>query len=204
MDKPLNISGLILAGGDSRRMGRPKACLELDGQTMIGRVLNQLEPICREIFIVTRHPEQFTRFRVKIVRDLVCGQGPLGGLATGLFYAHNHWSLAVACDLPFLNPALLTGLAQKALTLPDGPRALVPKTDKGWEPLIAVYSRQCIKPVSRLLARGWLKLEGLQHNGVLWHAFSEEEIRTYDPGMTSLTNINTPQDLDRARTDIKS
>ncbi len=204
MTAQYDITGLVLAGGDSRRMGRPKAGLEVGGQSLIGRVLNQLRPICGEVMLVTRHPVDFIDFKVKIVRDLVPGQGPLGGLATGLFYARHPWALTVACDLPFLHGPLLAHLAGKTANLPQGPRAIVPRTRDGWQPLVAVYSRDCLKPALRYLAQGRRKLDDLQIRGVHWEAVDEEELREIDGNLLSFTNINTPEDLDLARSSLEA
>ncbi|MFH1091104.1 MAG: molybdenum cofactor guanylyltransferase, partial [Pseudomonadota bacterium] len=116
MTYPYEITGIILAGGESRRMGRSKAFLEIGGQPLVARVVSTMVKVCREVMIVTKNPLDYLDFDLKIVRDLVPGQGPLGGLATGLFYAHYDWALAVGCDLPFLQAALLANLAERALS----------------------------------------------------------------------------------------
>jgi len=185
-------------------MGRPKAGLELGGESLLSRVLKRLTPVCREVILVTRRPSEFLDFNLKIVRDLVPGQGPLGGLATGLFYAHHPWVLTLACDLPFVSTPLLAGLAQEALAAPRGPRAIVPRTQLGWQPLCAVYSRACLPPARRLLAQGRRKVDDLIKNGVSWQAVTEERLRGLDPDLVSFININTPKDLEQARAVIKA
>jgi len=198
-EPPYDITGLILAGGASQRMGRPKAQVELSGQTILDRIRSKLTPICREIILATNRPTDFFDCDLEIVQDLVPGRGPLGGLATGLFFAHYPWTLVMACDLPFVKPELLTLLAQKALTAPHGPRALIPQHAAGWEPLVAVYSKSCLKAALKLLAHERPRLQDLRRQGVVFQFVTEEELVKFDPDLISFINLNTPEDLERAR-----
>ena len=181
-------------------MGRPKAGLEVGGQTLISRVLTPLADICREVIVVARHPVDFLEFKYRIVRDLVPGQGPLGGLATGLFYARFPMALTLACDLPLIHPEVLDYIARKALAAPQGARAVVPRTKLGWQPLVAAYSASCLSAARALLAEDRHKVEALVERGVYWQAIPEEEIRALDPDLDSFLNVNTPGDLAEART----
>ena len=181
-------------------MGRSKAGLELGGESLINRVLKILTPICQEVIVVTRRPSDFLDLDVMVVRDLVPGQGPLGGLATGLFYARQAWALALACDLPFLRPSLLGHLARKALAAPRGPRSVVPRTEGGWEPLLAVYSRDCLPKIREVLDKGGRKLYELRTQGVTWQEVGLDELRAVDQDLVSFFNINTPDDLEQAKT----
>ena len=201
--KPYEVTGLILAGGASRRMGRPKAGLEVGGQPLVDRVLSKVTALCRETILVTRQPSEFLEYPIKIVRDLTPKQGPLGGVLTGLFYARTTWSLIVACDLPFLDGRLLELLITRALAAKPGPRVVVPRTTEGWQPLVAVYSTQCQGPVRRLLEHGGRKVDDLKFHGVNWEDVPEAEMRTIDPDLKSFLNINTPGDLELAESIIK-
>ena len=202
MNSPYDITGLILAGGESKRMGCPKAMLDLGGETLMGRVLAQARPLCREIILVTRRPSEFLNLNVKTVRDLVPGQGPLGGVATGLFYAHYPWALVLACDLPFLHEKLLDYIIRRALPLPLGPRAVVPRNSAGWQPLAAMYSRSCLGPARTLLREGGRKLGDLRGKRVNWLAVDEEEFQSVGLDFSSFDNVNTPDDLACARSII--
>ena len=199
MRPPYDITGLILAGGRSRRMGRDKTELTLGGRTLTEITIEHLKPFCRELIVVTRRPTDFLDHDCKIVRDLDPGQGPLGGLITGLFYAHYKWCLTLGCDLPFLKPAVLELIADKTLTAKAGARALVPRTSDGWQPLVAAYARECLKPARRFLEGGERKLDRLAQGGVVWEAIAEEEIRALDPDLSSFINLNTPEELAKAR-----
>ncbi|MEE9557141.1 MAG: molybdenum cofactor guanylyltransferase [Candidatus Adiutricales bacterium] len=190
---------MILAGGASTRMGRPKPLLDLAGQSILERVRSKLDTICSEIILVTHKPTDFIDCDLKIVQDLVPVRGPLGGLATGLFYAQYQWAIVLACDLPFLKLELLNLLARQALASPQGPRAVIPYHAAGWEPLVAAYSKACYKITRRLLDKGNASLLDLKDNGVPFQIIPEEDLREIDPDLSSFNNLNTPEDLARAR-----
>ncbi|MBW1709766.1 MAG: molybdenum cofactor guanylyltransferase [Deltaproteobacteria bacterium] len=198
-DSPYDITGLILAGGASLRMGQPKAQMRLSGQTILERVRSKLTPICREIIIVTNRPTDLLEYDLEIVQDLVLNRGPLGGLTTGLFYAHYPWTMVLACDLPFVKIELLSFLAQKTLAARQGPHALIPQHQAGWEPLVAAYSKSCLKSALKLLSLQRSRLYDLKRCGVFFELVPEEELRKLDPDLTSFININTPEDFERAR-----
>ncbi|MFH1138369.1 MAG: molybdenum cofactor guanylyltransferase [Pseudomonadota bacterium] len=199
MAEKLPLTGLVLAGGLSRRMGRPKACLDLGGRTLAGWVVDAMSEVCREVVIVTARPVDFLEFKEKVVRDLIPGQGPLGGLATGFFYSSTPWVLAAACDIPFLKADVLRIIGQKALSARGGPRALAPRTKDGWQPLVAAYSRECLGSVRKILAAGGHKVDDLRFHGVAWESVDAELFRAVDPDLISFLNINTPEDLEIAR-----
>src|SRR5262245_18096218 len=100
-------TGIVLAGGASRSMGREKASVELGGTPLIKRVVNALRDVCNEILIVANDTERFEPLGLPIIPDVIPDRGSLGGLYSGLLAARNDWTLAVACDMPFLNVALL-------------------------------------------------------------------------------------------------
>ena len=203
MTPPYEISGIVLAGGDSRRMGTPKADLTLGGRTLMERVLDQLQPLCAELIIVGRSITDLLESDHKLVRDLVPGLGPLGGLVTGLFYARYPWTMVAACDLPFLNRGVLEFIIEEALRAPTGPRAIVPRTECGWQPLIAAYSRTCLGPARKALAAGVRKVDDLKSHGVIWHSVMADHLRASDHSLKSFINLNTPEELARARQEVE-
>ena len=107
----LKFSGIILAGGTSRRLGQDKRFLSINGQPLIDRVLQRLRPLVGELLIVSREPEHFTDLGARVVVDRYPGMGVLAGVHAGLAAAQGDWAFVVAADLPFLNPALLRALA---------------------------------------------------------------------------------------------
>jgi molybdopterin-guanine dinucleotide biosynthesis protein A len=101
------VSAVILAGGKSRRMGRDKALLEFDGKTLIERVIERVRTVSDDIIIVCNDVDTYAKFGVRIVTDVIPGKGSLGGLYSGMLAAREEYALALACDMPFLNDALL-------------------------------------------------------------------------------------------------
>jgi molybdopterin-guanine dinucleotide biosynthesis protein A len=195
MPASFDLTGLILTGGESRRMGRPKADILIGGRSMVGWVIQALTPYCRELILVDRNPLDHLDLGARVVRDLVPGQGPLGGLATGLFYSRWPHALVVACDLPLIQGPILELLARKALAAGTGPRVIVPRTPGGWQPLVAVYSKACLKPALDLLAQGERKADEIRRQHVAWDPVSETELRAVDPELESFFNVNRPEDL---------
>ena len=197
------ISGIILAGGQSKRMGRTKAMLEIGGVSLLERVAGHLASVCQEVIIVTRDPAGLANMDYRIVKDMAPSQGPLVGVTTGLFYARYPWSLITACDLPFLKREFLAKLAELTREITRGPKAIVPQTPDGWQPLVAAYHKDCLKPAQRLLAQGERKLDNLRDHGVKWISIPADSFRDVDPELESFINVNTPDEYEKARIRIE-
>jgi len=185
-------------------MGRPKAHLELGGRTILERVREVLAPAVSRILVVTSRPTDFLNVDLEIVRDLAPGLGPVGGLATGLFYARTDWVLLLACDLPFVRPELVDYLARRASETKPGARALIPRHAKGWEPLLAAYARGCQTTARKLMLRPNSSLLDLGDAGVRIEAVDEATLRGLDPELASFVNLNTPQDLEQAEERLRA
>jgi len=107
----LKSTGIVLAGGASRRMGRDKAFLELDGRTLIEVVVERMARVCAEVLVVASDARPYAGLGAQLVEDRFHGVGVLGGLHAGLEAAAYELTLAVGCDMPFLNPDLLRAFA---------------------------------------------------------------------------------------------
>ena len=184
----------VLAGGKSRRMGRPKPFLTLGGRPLIGRVIDALREVFSEIFIVTPEDAPFLDLGLPVVADSRPGSGALGGVYTALKAAGLPRVLVVACDMPFLNPDLLAHMAFRA----GGHGAAVPRAADGLHPLHAVYAKRSHEALATALDRGAMKLMDVLPviDSV---EVGEAELRRFDPDLHSLFNVNRPQDLERAR-----
>ena len=190
-------AGAILAGGRSRRMGRPKAFIELQGRPLITRVAEVLRALFPEVFIVSAEAAPFAGLGLPVIPDLHAEGGPLAGAHAALAATRQSRLLVVGCDMPFLNPALLAHLAGRA----EGRGAAVPRGPDGLHPLHAVYTKGALEPMDAALARGALKFaDVLSSLDVL--EIGEEELRRFDPDLRSLFNVNRPEDLSRAETMI--
>ena len=189
-------TGLILAGGRSSRMGRGKLTLEVGGVPMVERVRDALAPYCREIILVGDGPTVLAG--VRKVHDVRAGRaGPLAGLEAGLGAASSPAVFAAAGDMPFV-PRELVGFLLDRLRS-RGLRAVVPRHGGRVHPLCAAYDRGVLEDVTRLLDAGtraaWKLLEGLgEHTG-----YVEEELARFGDPNIFLTNVNSPEDLARAR-----
>ena len=198
MDKSIQVSGIILAGGASRRLEKNKALERIGGKAIIERVIDSLVPLTTEVLAVVAQPEQAAALRLppslRVVSDRYPGGGSLGGIFTGLEASAEPWSLVVACDMPFLNRELLRHLMAQSSNVD----AVVPCLGGQPEPLHALYSKACLAPMERMLRAGQLKIAPL-FEAVRVRYVDEETIDRIDPRHLSFFNINTQADLEEAR-----
>jgi molybdopterin-guanine dinucleotide biosynthesis protein A len=186
-------SGLVLAGGESRRMGTDKAFLEVGGIPSVQRVLNVLETLSDDLIIVTNSPERYAGLPARLVSDVYPGKGALGGIYSGLLVARHDYALAVACDMPLLNPRLLRYL----VSLAEGYDVVVPDSGDGHlETTHAVYAKACLEPIKQLVLADQLKIIKL-FPAVRVRYVGREEVLKIDPQLLSFLNMNTPEDWRR-------
>jgi molybdenum cofactor guanylyltransferase len=184
------VSAIVLAGGQSRRMGRDKALIEFQGKPIIAHVIDTLRELSDDVGIVANRSDTYSPFGARVVPDYDPPCGPLGGIAAGLQAAQHDRVVVVACDMPFLNPNLLRYL----MVLSGDYEAVVPQTGDEFEPLHAVYRRACYRPIVQRLASGQRRVISFFAD-VRLRVVSEVEWRTIDPDGRSLMNLNTPDDL---------
>lgn len=192
----MSISAIVLAGGESRRLGTKKHLLEFGGQTLLQIIVDRLAQVSDDIVIVTS-PRDVVALDVsgaRVIADDIPGRGPLSGLHAGLQAATSDRALLVASDMPFLSVPLLNHLPQLRPTAD----AVVPKIAGEPEPLLAVYARTCLPVVEELLTRDGASMRDLLPR-VNTYLVPEDEIRSFDPAGLSWFNLNTPGDVDRAR-----
>lgn len=195
MNYSLNLTGIILSGGKSLRMGKNKAFIEIEGLPMIERILNLFKKIFNEILIITNDKNQFSHLNnVKIYNDLVPYKGALGGLFTGIFYSSYEYSFCVGCDMPFLNESLIKFLIKKI----EGEDIIVPKTEKGLEPLHAIYSKRCLSLIKKMIDSGKSRIIDI-YPLLNVKIIEENEFIKLDPERKSFLNINTPEELEQIK-----
>jgi len=186
------VSAIVLCGGRSSRMGFDKAFLRVGGKTLVERQVELLSGRFRQLILVTNSPGSYrSRGRVKVVTDIVRGFGPLGGLYTGLNNSGTEYNLVAACDMPFINLDLA---AYMAGSVKEGFQAVVPYYKKQYQPLFAVYSRDCLGKIKEALAGNKLKLARLLGELKVRKVIIKELVKFGDPEVF-FRNINTPQDL---------
>ena len=204
-------TGIILAGGLSKRMGRDKAFVELCGEALISRVLKKLGQVCSDLIIVTTSPEKFAQFKVTLVTDYYPGKGSLGGIYSGLRASQTQYAFAVACDMPLLNKELILYLLDCAegydVIIPSSPDPSKTKTltearltakSADLHPLHAVYSKNCLPAIETRIRSDDLRMVSF-HSDVRVRVVRGEEIDRIDPRRLSFFNVNSPDDLDFAR-----
>ena len=170
------LSVAILAGGDARRFGgRDKSALVVDGLTTLERQISELSRVTPDLRVIRRED------------DLVPGCGPLGGLHAALNSARGDALFLVACDMPFVTAALAAYL----LMLAGDADAVVPRTDRGYHPLCAVYGRACLPAVERRLAERRLKMLDLLHD-LRVREVTADDLGRFGNCDRLLANVNTP------------
>lgn len=184
----------ILAGGASRRMGRDKSFVELEGRPMIAHVIAHLEALALPVAIITNTPDAYAGFGLPCHTDVMPGSGSLGGIYTALWHSPTDYVLCVACDMPFLNPALLRHL----IGLRAGYDAVVPVTDGRAHGLHAVYARHSRDAMRAQIDAGNLRITDLL-GALRVREVPADELRAFDPALRSLRNLNSPADIDQAR-----
>ena len=184
------MTGVILAGGESTRMGKNKALIEINGKRIIDRTVSLFREVFDDVLLVTNTPLDYIELKVRIVTDLVSGKGSLGGIYTGLFFSSSPKAFFVGCDMPFLDRRVIQyflGLAQTA-------DIVVQRTKDYWQPLHAIYPRTLLKPIERLLQQGELKIIKT-YQGMRVREVTGEELKRFDPDLHTLSNFNTPEEL---------
>ncbi len=191
LGRELPLSGIVLAGGQSRRMGRDKAFMTFQGRSLIERTLDVLARLCQELIIVADRTERYAHL-ARTVPDVFKGRGTLGGIHAGLAVMIHDLAIVVACDMPFLNLQALDYM----VGLAPGCDVVVPHVAGYYEPLHAVYRRSCVGPIADLLAAGPSRIVEF-YDQVRVCRVGEEDIRRFDPDLRTLTNVNTPKDWGR-------
>lgn len=192
------VTGIILAGGRSRRLGRDKAVEPFGSQPLIGRVIELVQSLTDEIVVSVADSARAAALPLEeahqIAVDIYPEGGSLGGIYAGLNAASSEWGLVVACDMPFLNRQLF----EYMLTQRAGYDAVVPVPGDFPEPTHALYSRVCLPHIEARLKANNLKISGF-FDDVRVRYINEDEVRGFDPELHSFFNVNSPEDLDRAR-----
>lgn len=195
MTQTSQLTGFILAGGESTRMGRNKAALELDGVPMLLRTARLVESVAGAPSVIG-NLNGADSCGLATIADEWPGAGPLGGIATALAASKAPWNLIVACDLPYLTKPWLEFLVQRALASPGD--AVMPTNTRGAEPLCAMYSRRCEQAVRAALASGIRKVtDGLKET--LVELIDPFEWKAFDSEGLLFKNMNSPEDYEEAR-----
>ena len=197
MGTQTDVSGIVLAGGLSRRLGRDKAVEPVGGEPLINRVIGRLSEVTGDLVVVVNDARRGSQLPLpdsaRLAVDLYPGAGSLGGIFTGLTSAEGEWGLVVACDMPFLNLELLGHM----LSLRDGYDVVVPVLEGRPEPTHAAYSKECLPHIERRLQAKELKIARF-FDDIRVKYVPQEDVSKLDSDYLSFMNVNTQEDLDRA------
>lgn len=188
------LSGIILAGGDSLRMGgENKSLLILEKEALILRQIRIMRELCSEVIIVTNTPKLFLRLvdtSVRIITDYIPGKGPLSGMHAGLTLSRNQSAWVVGCDMPFLSPVAAELMLRKKKS---GLDAIIPWLQGVMHPLHAIYDRDCAGHIWTLLKHQDTELSSLR-KGLLWQEAVESEFQSAGIDCSFVTTIKTRDD----------
>ncbi len=187
------MTGIVLSGGENRRMGTDKAFLKVAGVPLIEHVLRSMKDVFQEIIIVTNAPERYAAYGVNVVTDALAVRGPLTGIYTGLLRSSDEYNFVVACDMPFLNSRLMAYMAGLAA----GHDVVVPSIGGQPEPLHAVYRRELIAVMKEEISLDRRQIRGIFCRAKVRYV-TEDEIDRFDPERKSFKNLNTPEEYEEA------
>lgn len=182
---------MILAGGKSSRMAGNKLLLPLGGSTVIGMLLSSLTGLFSECIIVTDHPDAYRDWPVRLTADIVCGpqKNSLTGIHAGLSLSTKPYNLVVAGDMPFVAPGLIRFLAAQC----NGYDVIIPRQGEHFQPLCAVYHKNCLPHIAARLAGKQYKIIDFFPD-VRLRSVDAAELMPYDRELLSFFNVNTPED----------
>jgi molybdopterin-guanine dinucleotide biosynthesis protein A len=188
------VSAAVLVGGQSRRMGKDKAFIEIQGRPMLARVIERLRPLFGEIMIVGSDQAPYAGYGLPVYPDLRPGMGSLGGIHTALSQSSNPQVFCTACDMPFISTEVVAALLRRA---GKGHDAVIPMVAGELEPLCAVYARKILPAVEKDLDASVRRIKTTL-SSLDVAVVDAEELRPYDHELHTFFNINTPEDLEKA------
>lgn len=188
---PMPVTGLLLCGGKSRRMGSPKSLLPFNGSTFVEDRLNSLRQLFQEVLIVANSPGEYDTFAAAVVKDIIPDRGPLVGILSGLLVSRNEYCFVIACDMPLVDNKLIRKLC--ALRKENDADAVVARHAQGIEPLLAVYSRQVIERLEEYIFCGQSRAQDF----LATINCNYLDIPASDNQLPSYFNVNTPTDYAR-------
>jgi molybdenum cofactor guanylyltransferase len=194
------VAAFILAGGKSTRMGRDKALLEYEGRILLARALDMARSVTREVRIVGKQ-EKFAAF-APVVEDIFRDCGPLGGIHAALRASGSELNLILAVDMPFVSAGFLQYLVAQAQAVPNAV-VVVPAAGGRRQPLCAIYRRQFAYLAENALSCGEYKIDRL-FDGICTRTISPEELATAGFAPSVFCNLNTPEELEAAKRNLRT
>ena len=204
MNNSQRVTGIILAGGKSSRLGRDKAWEDVGGQRIIDRVIGALRSSCDEVLIIGDRPERQNELSlpkcIQYRSDELKGRGSIGGLYTGLKASDTLWSLVVACDMPFISRELIRFML--SMISKNRCDAIVPIINGRYQPTHALYNSTCIPFIEKNISSGNFRMDSY-FDEIYLEEISEDVINSIKGAELSFFNVNTEDDLFTAREQYK-
>jgi molybdopterin-guanine dinucleotide biosynthesis protein A len=193
--KKASCSAAILAGGASSRMGANKALMNMHGEPLIARVAKALTAsrFIDEVLLIANAPQEYASLKLPVYSDVKSGMGPLGGIYTALHYSQSSHVLVAACDLPFVTSALVDYLCQHGVNHD----VFALESEKGVEPLCAVYAKACLPVIEKQLQENKLKVSDFYPAVEAKVMRLEASLPFYRPHL--LANVNSPEEFAAAQ-----
>ncbi len=191
----------IIAGGQSRRMGRDKAFVDLGGKSLIKHVIDRSAELGQsETILISNQPAAYRHLGLPIFSDALPDKGSLGGIYTALLRAKSPHVLTLACDMPFINADFLRFLVAR---IDDSVDIIAPRVDGYPQGLHAIYQKTCLQPIAEQLAADRLKI--IRFYGRMRVTYLDEaDYAAFDREGRCFANLNTPDELEQARRHLQS
>ena len=189
-------TGVILAGGQNSRLpGKKKTFRKIGDVTILENIYGLFSNLFKEVIIVVNEPREFAGLNMSIVTDVIPSKCALAGLHTGLFYASFPYAYVTACDTPFVKQSVVEYIVNQIEPSYD---VIIPRTDDGLEALSAVYSKDCIPLIENNLGKKIFMIKKFFRKKKV-KEIPVEQLKALDPEMQFIFNVNTPEDLEKAR-----
>ncbi|MFH1287477.1 MAG: molybdenum cofactor guanylyltransferase [bacterium] len=190
----LDSTAIILAGGESSRLGQDKTFADVANKTIFEREIDVLQKLFSEIIIISNNPVLFNSSGLKAYKDIIPNKGPLGGILTGLSVSATKNNFVVSCDLPFLSENVISFLYSQFTNC----NLLIPCWQGQLMPLHGFYSKNCLPVIENQISRNELKVLAITSH-LKTKYIHEHELKPLDPEGKSFFNVNTLEDLENAR-----
>lgn len=185
----MGISGIILSGGKSTRMGQDKGLIELNGKPMIQHVIDHIDPICEEV-LISANDNAYERFGYPVYPDEINDIGPAGGIISCLKHSTNEKNIIISCDLPYASTHFLRNL----LGLSGDYQITIPKSGPYHQPLCAIYSKEVQSVFLECVNKGIFSLKSIIKE-LRMQVIEQADVDDFDLSK-ELRNINYPDDVE--------
>ena len=184
-----NITGIVLAGGKSTRMGSEKGLVKVKGKRLIDHSIDSLSSVCSKTIIISNQ-EHYNEMGVFVHSDVYMDKGPAGGVHAGLFHSTTKWNLVMACDMPNLSSKVLSHICS---FIQDDYDACVPVLNSNKQPLCALYNRSCLEKLEHFVLNGELTMMNILSKIKIKVININEDLEIYSPYL--FENVNSLEDV---------